>query len=26
LDLLPPDEAERLREACRPGNLLLGRA
>jgi putative sulfotransferase len=23
---LPPDEAERLREACRPGNALLGRA
>lgn len=23
---LPPDEAERLREACRPGNELLGRA
>ena len=25
-DELPPDEAERLREACRPGNALLGRA
>jgi hypothetical protein len=23
---LPPDEASRLREACRPGNALLGRA
>ena len=23
---LPADEAERLREACRPGNALLGRA
>ena len=23
---LPPDETERLREACRPGNALLGRA
>jgi hypothetical protein len=26
VDELPRDEAERLREACQPGNALLGRA